>query len=187
MPTQRDSHGVPGIQPSQGRKTPTIGVLLHEIRVGTDPELREGRRLLIFIGVFLVGLGAAHVAYEVAVQEWKWVLIEVLHLFVVVVVVACLFISPTKIRHVTAFVLGALAVASLLIRSKELFEVSLDVPRLLFMATRLIGYGVVCIVLVTSDSLRAYMGHRRAVRRDKHEAREREIIRKVLAHRTDRR
>ena len=185
MPAKRDILTVPEGQPNQGRKTPTIGMLLHEIRVGNDIELQHGRRLLICIAVFLVGLGAAHVAYEAAIQAWKWTLIELVQLFVAVVLATSLFISPSKIRYVAAFVLGALAVFSLFTSFTEMTMVRPDMPRLLFMMTRVVGYVVVCSMLLSSDSLRTYMGYCRALRRDKQEARERAVARRVILHESE--
>ena len=182
MPAEPNVINIPSEASDNLQKMPSLSTLLHEIRVASVPELRQGRNLVIVMCIFLLGLAAAHLAYDITTMQWMWIAIQSLRMFVSLVLVICLLRALPMVRFFTAGILGLFAVGSLGLTFHGLSRS--DMSTVFFSAVGFFCYGLTCIVLLTSSNVRVYLGYRRAKTRNRREKRERQNLRKMMMYQT---
>lgn len=183
MSGRSDIYTVPQGDPGEGN-SPSPTTLLHEVRVPSDVEIAYGRKVLTWISTFLVGLAVVALACDLMLLEFRWLPVHITRLLVSVALVVCLFRALTNVQYFVAILLLAATVISL---GTLFWGVSrLHVPMIVFSAVGVVGYSAVCVVLFTSNSVRGYLGHRRAQRCNLAEDKERKRLQRMLMYESTR-
>ena len=173
---------IPSEDLGDSKKTPSLGTLLHEIRVASTMEIRQGRNLVIVMCIFLLGFAAAHLAYDITKMQWMWISIQSFRMFVSLVLVICLLRALPKVRFFTAGILGLFAIGSLGLTFYGLSRS--DMSMVFFSAAGFFCYGLTCTLLLISSNVRVYLGYRRAKARNRREKQERQNLRKMMVYQT---
>ncbi len=182
MPAEPNVINVPSENPGNSKKTASLSTLLHEIRIASTTEIRQGRNLVIAMCIFLLVFAAACLAYDIVKVQRMWIAIQSLRMFVSLVLVICLLRSLPKVRFFTAGILGLFAISSLGLTFHGLSHS--DISMVSFSAVGFFCYSLICILLLTSSNVRVYLGYRRAKTRNRREKKERQNLHKMMMYQT---
>ena len=182
MPAEPNVINVPSEKSGNSDKMSSLDTLLHETRIASTMEIRQGRNLVIAICIFLFVFAAVHLAYDIVKVQRMWIAIQSFRMFVSLVLVICLLRSLPKVRFFTAGILGLFAISSLGLTFYGLSYSDMSIT--FFSAVGFFCYSLTCILLLTSSNIRVYLGYRRAKTRNRREKQERQNLRKMMTYQT---
>ena len=164
-------------------KPPSPGRLLHEIRASSDPEIRQGRNLVLLIVFFLVFFAAARLAICHLMLGVPWIPVQIARLVVVIVLSICLVRGLSLAQVITA-VFAAAAFLDALVTFCYGATNGNMVATTLFSVGGMLGYFTVAMTLLLSAEVRRFARFQRARKRLKQAEREKQNLCKLLQYQT---